>query len=64
MNNVAFGKVMENVRKYRDMNTTPQQKEKTLFGVKTKFYTTKFFWENLLETEIKKTWNTYEQNLI
>ena len=43
MNNVAFGKVMENVRKYRDMNTTPQQKEKTLFGVKTKFYTTKFF---------------------
>ena len=48
MNNAVFGKNMENVRKHRDIKII---KTKT----RRNFHTTKFFTENLLAIEMRKT---------
>ena len=47
MNNVVFGKMMENVRKYRDIKLVYLVPEPN-------YYTTNFFTENLLAIEMKK----------
>ena len=53
MNNAVFGKTMENVRKHRDIKlvTTDKRRNHTT----TNFHTTKWFSENLLAIEMKKT---------
>ena len=48
MNNTVFGESMEDVRKHRDVKLVTTEK-------RLNYHTTKFFMENLLEIEMKKT---------
>ena len=54
MNNAIFGKTMENVRKYRDIKLVTKETRKN-YLVSEPNYHTKFFTENLLAIEMKKT---------
>ena len=55
MNNFVFGKTMEDVRKHRDIKLviTDKKRRNQLFS-EPNYHTTKYFWEDLLATEIKK----------
>ena len=55
MNNLAFGKTMENVRKHRDIKLVTTDKRKSSLVSKLNYHTKKWFSENLLATEMKKT---------
>ena len=48
MNNSVFGKTMKNMRKHRGIKLATAEK-------RTKYHTTKFFTENLLAIEMRKT---------
>ena len=56
MNNSAFGKTMENVKKHRNIKlaTTERRRRKNLVS-EPNYYTTKFFTENSLAIEMIKT---------
>ena len=55
MNNSVFGKTIENVRKHRDINlVTTDEKRNNLVSVPN-YHTTKYFSENVLAIEMKKT---------
>ena len=53
MNNVVFGKTMENARTHR-YKTCHNRKNKELFSVRTRLSYCKLFTENLLALEMKK----------
>ena len=55
MNNAVFGKNMENVRKHRDIKLVTTERRKNYLVSEPHYYTTKFFTEHLLATEMKKT---------
>ena len=55
MNNSVFGKTMENVRKHIDTKLVTTNKRKNLLLSEPNYHTTKWFSENLLATEMKKT---------
>ena len=55
MNNAIFRKTMENVRKHRDIKLVTTEKRRNYLVSEPKYYTTKFFTENLLAIEMKKT---------
>ena len=55
MNNAAFGKTMENVRKHRDIKLVPTERRRNYLVYETNYRTTKFFSDNLLAIEMKKT---------
>ena len=55
MNNSAFGKTMENVRKHRDIKLVTTNKRKNQLVLEPNYHTTKWFSENLLAIEMKKT---------
>ena len=55
MNNAVFGKTMENVRKHRDIKLVTTDKRKNRLMSEPNYHTTKWFSENLLATEMKKT---------
>ena len=55
MNNAVFGKAMENVRKHRDIKLVTTDKSKNQFVSEPNYHTTKYFSDNLMEIEIKKT---------
>ena len=55
MNNPVLGKTMENVRKHRDIKLTITGKRKQYLMSEPNYHTTKFFSENLLAIEVKKT---------
>ena len=55
MNNAVFGKTMENVRKHRDIKLVTTERRRNYFLSEPKFHTTKFFTENLLAIQMKKT---------
>ena len=55
MNNTVLGKLMENLRKHRDLKLVTIERRRNLLVSETNFHTTKFFTENLLATEIRKT---------
>ena len=55
MNNVVFGKTMENVRKRKDMKLVTTERRRNYLVLKASYCTSKFFAENLLAIEMKKT---------
>ena len=55
MNNVMFGKTMENVRKHRDIKSVTTDKRRNRLVSEPNYHTTKWFSEKLLAIEMKKT---------
>ena len=55
MNNSVFGKTMENVRKHRDIKLVTTDKRRNQLLSEPNYHTTKWFSENLLAIEMKKT---------
>ena len=55
MNNSVFGKTMENVRKHRDIKIVTTDKRRNQLVPEPNYHTTKWFSENLLAIEMKKT---------
>ena len=53
MNNVVFGKTMENMRKHRDIKLVATEKRRNYLVSEQNYHTTKFFTENLLVIEMK-----------
>ena len=54
INNAAFGKTMENVRKHRDIKLVTTERRRNYFVSEPNYLTTKLFTENLLAIERKK----------
>ena len=55
INNSVFGKKMENFRKHRDIKLVTTDKRRNLLASEPNYHTTKYFSENLLAIEMKKT---------
>ena len=55
MNNAVFGKTMENVRKHRDIKLVTNDTKRNKLVSEPNYHTTKWFSENLLAIEMKKT---------
>ena len=55
MKNGVFGKTMENVRKHRGIKLTTVDKRRNQLVSELNYKTTKYFSEDLLAAEIKKT---------
>ena len=55
MNNVVFEKSMENVRKHRDIILVKTDKRRNQWPSEPNYHTKKYFSENLLAIEMKKT---------
>ena len=60
MNNSIFGKTMENVRKHRDIKLVTTKRRRNYLVFKPYYQTSKFFTDNLLAIEMKKTRDTSE----
>ena len=54
MNNSAFEKTMENLRKHRDIKLVTTDKRRNQLVSEPNYHTTKYFSENLLAIEMKK----------
>ena len=54
MNNAVLGKIMENVRKHRDIKFATTERRRNYLVLEPNYHTTKFFKENLLAIEMKK----------
>ena len=55
MNNADFGKTMENVRKHRNIKLVTTERRRNYLVSEPNYHTTKFFTENLLAIEMRKT---------
>ena len=55
MNNSVSGKTMENVRKHRDIKLVKTDKRRNQLASEPNYHTAKYFSENLIATEMKKT---------
>ena len=55
MNNAVFGKTMENVRKHRNIKLVTIERRINYLVAEPNYHTTKFFTENLLAIEMRKT---------
>ena len=55
MNNSVVEKTMENVRKYRNIKIVTTERRRNYLVLEPNYHTTKFFTENLLAIEMKKT---------
>ena len=55
MNNVVFGKTVENVTKHRDIKLVTKDKRRNQLASEPNYHTKKYFSENLLTIEMKKT---------
>ena len=55
MNNAVFGKTMENLRKHRDIKLVTTDKRRNRLVSEPNYHTAKWFSENLLAIEMKKT---------
>ena len=55
MNNDVFGKIMENVKKHRDIKLVTTDKRRNLLVSEPNYHATKWFSENLLAIEMRKT---------
>ena len=54
INNLIFGKTMENVRKHRDIKWVTTDKRRNQLVSEPNYHTTKYFLENVLAIEMKK----------
>ena len=54
MNNAAFVKTMENVRKHRDIRLVTTERRRNYLVLEPNYHTTKFSQKNLLAIEMKK----------
>ena len=55
MNNAVFGKTMENLKKHRDTKLVRTERRRNYLVSEPNHHTTKFFTENSLAIEMKKT---------
>ena len=55
MNNSDFGKTMENIRNHRDINLVTTDERRNKLVSEPNYHTTKYFSENVLAIEMKKT---------
>ena len=55
MNNAVFVKTMENVRNHRNIKLVTTERRRNYLASEPNYHTTKFFTENLLAIEMKKT---------
>ena len=55
INNSVFGKIMKNLRKHRDIKLVTTDKRRNQLVPEPNYHTTKYFSENLLAIEMKKT---------
>ena len=55
MNNSVFGRTFMNVRKHRDMKLVTTNTRRNQLVIEPNYHTTKWFLENLLAIEMKKT---------
>ena len=55
MNNADFGKTVENLRKHRDIKLVTTDKRRNQLASETNYHTRKYFSENLMAIERKKT---------
>ena len=55
MNNAVFGKTVENVRKHRDSKLVTTDKRRKQLASGPNHHTTKYFSDNLIAIEMKKT---------
>ena len=55
MNNAILGKTMESVRNHRDIKLVTTNKRRNQLASEPNHHTTKYFSENLLAIEMKKT---------
>ena len=55
MNNAVLRKTMENVRKHRDIKLVTTDERRNQLASEPIYHTTKYFLENLLVIETKKT---------
>ena len=55
MDNSVFGKTMENVRKHKDIKLVKTDKRRNQLASEPNYHTTKYFSENLMAIEMKKT---------
>ena len=54
MNNSAFRKTMENVRKHRDIKLVTKDKRRNQLAAELNYHTTKYFSERLMAIEMKE----------
>ena len=54
-NNAVLGKTMENVRKHKDIKLVTTDKRRNQLASEPNYHTTKYFSENLMAIEMKKT---------
>ena len=55
INNLVFGKTMENMRKRRNIKLVTTERRRNYLVSEPNYHTTKFFTENLLPIEMRKT---------
>ena len=55
MNNAVFGKAIKNVRKHRHFKLVTTERRRNYLVSEPNYHTTKFFTENLLAIEMRKT---------
>ena len=55
INNAVFEKIMKNVRKHRNVELVTTERRRTDLVSEPNYHTTKFFTENLLAIEMRKT---------
>ena len=55
MNNSVIGKTMENVRKHKDVKLVTTERRRNYLVSEPNYRSTKFFTENLLAIEMRKT---------
>ena len=55
MNNAVFGKIMENVKKHRNIKFETTERRRNYLVSETNSHTPKFFTENLSAIEMRKT---------
>ena len=55
MNNIVCGKTMENVRKYRNTKLVTTERRRNYLVSEPNYHTTKFFTEDFIATEMRRT---------